>query len=174
VDEVLILPYDRRWPTLYEAEATRLALALPSGLVLSIDHIGSTAIPGMPAKPVIDILLLVTSAALARATAVGPLEALGYAYWADNPHPDRLFFVKGLPPAAPHRTHHVHMREPGEDHRGRLLFRDHLRANPDEAARYAALKYELAARHGADREAYTDAKSVYVEAVLEKAAGRRA
>lgn len=169
VDEVRIADYDPRWPAMYEAEAARLRAALPPGLVLAVEHFGSTAIPGMAAKPVIDILVAVPSIEAARTLAVGPMEALGYAFWADNPHRDRLFFVKGLPPAAPHRTHHVHMAEPDGEMWQRLPFRDYLRAHPDEAANYAALKRALAARHGADREAYTAAKTAFVNAIMERA-----
>ena len=101
--------------------------------------------------------------------AVGRLDALGYAFWWDNPKTDRLFFVKGLPPSAPQRTHHIHMTEIDGEMWQRLIFRDYLRAHPDEAARYAALKHDLATRHSQDREAYTDAKSDYVDGVLAKA-----
>jgi len=131
--------------------------------------LGSTAIPGIVAKPIIDILVAVRSVNDARSRAVVPMEALGYAYWADNPKRDRLFFVKGLPPSAPHRTHHVHMTEQDSEMWRRLLFRDYLRDHPDEAARYAALKRDLAARHRADREAYAAAKSAYVDRIMSKA-----
>src|SRR5580692_4373155 len=110
-DDIVIVPYDPIWPSLYEAEAAIVRAALPADLVLAIEHFGSTAIPGLAAKPVIDILVAVRSIEEARRRAVAPLTALGYAFWADNPKRDRLFFVKGLPPA-PRRTHHVHMTEP--------------------------------------------------------------
>ena len=98
-----------------------------------------------------------------------PLEGLGYAFWADNPRQDRLFFVKGPPPAAAHRTHHVHMAEPDVEMWRRLPFRDYLRAHLEGAARYAALKRDLATRHAQDREAYTTAKSAFVNMILERA-----
>ncbi|WP_424813317.1 GrpB family protein [Roseococcus sp. YIM B11640] len=166
MDEVSLVEYDPAWPTMYAAEAGRLREALPPGLILAMEHFGSTAIPGLIAKPVIDILIAVPSLEQARASAVAPMGALGYAFWADNPKRDRLFFVKGLPPAAPQRTHHVHMTVGDGEMWRRLAFRDHLRAHPEEAARYAALKRDLAARHREDREAYTEAKSGYVEMVL--------
>lgn len=173
-DEVELVAYDAAWPALYLAEAARLGAALPPGLILAMEHFGSTAIPGMPAKPIIDILMAVPAVEAARASAVLPLGALGYAFWSENPKRDRLFFVKGLPPSAPRRTHHVHMCEAGSEMWQRLLFRDHLRTHPEEAARYAALKHGLAARHREDREAYTAAKTDYVEAVLAMARGRLA
>ncbi|MBD1865322.1 MULTISPECIES: GrpB family protein [Trichocoleus] len=77
---------------------------------------------------------------------------LGYAYWLDNPDPEWMFFVKGLPPNGP-RTHHLHMVEPDSVLWERLLFRDYLRKHADEAARYAQLKYHLAQRFFSDREA---------------------
>ena len=170
MDEVRLVEYDPGWPAMFRAEAARIGAALPAGLLQGIEHFGSTAIPGLLAKPVIDILVAVRSVQEARAVAVRPMEALGYAFWADNPKPDRLFFVRGLPPA-PQRTHHLHMTERDGDLWARLLFRDYLRTHADEAERYAALKRELAGRHGADREAYTAAKSAYVDAVLAQARG---
>ena len=170
MDHIHLVDYDSAWPLMFAAEAARVSSALPRGLVLAIEHFGSTAIPNMVAKPIIDLLVAVRSIQEARETAVGPMEALGYAFWSDNPRRDRLFFVKGLPPAAPHRTHHVHMTELNGDLWHRLLFRDYLRCHPDEAQRYAALKRSLVAQHRHDREAYTAAKSDYVDAVMAKAA----
>ena len=169
MDDIHLVDYDPRWPALYAAESARVRAALPAGLVHAAEHFGSTAIPGMVAKPVIDILIAVQSIEQARMIAVAPIVALGYAFWADKPKRDRLFFVTGLPPAAPHRTHHVHMTELGSVMWHRLLFRDNLRAHPDEAMRYAALKRDLAARHHTDRDAYTAAKATYVDEVMEKA-----
>ena len=173
MDDITLVAYDPKWPAHYEAEIARVSKALPAGLIVAAEHFGSTAIPGLAAKPIIDILIAVRSLSEARAVAVGPLDALGYAFWSDNPKTDRLFFVKGLPPSAPQRTHHLHMTEIGGEMWQRLIFRDYLRAHPDETARYAALKHALAARHSQDREAYTDAKSAYVDAVLANAAAWR-
>lgn len=166
MDEVELHPYDPAWPAMYDAEAERLAEALPAGLALRMEHFGSTAVPGLIAKPVIDILVAVTDIEEAREAAVAPLEAMGYAFWADNPRRDRLFFVKGLPPRAIRRTHHVHMMELSPEFWRLLLIRDRLREDPEEAARYAALKRELAAKHREDREAYTEAKAGYMAALV--------
>ncbi len=142
---------------------------LDPGLVVGIQHFGSTAIPGLAAKPIIDILIAVTSLARAKATMIGPIRDLGYVYWGDNPKTDRMFFVKGMPPYGERCTHHVHITEPdGEMWRRRLAFRDHLIAHPDEAHRYEALKHELAARYPADRDRYTEAKTDYVETLYRK------
>jgi GrpB-like predicted nucleotidyltransferase (UPF0157 family) len=131
-----------------------------------MEHFGSTAVPGMSAKPIIDILMTVASVRQARVAAVEPLEAAGYAFWADNPRRDRLFFVKGLPPSAPRRTHHLHILEPGREVQRALLFRDYLRSNADEVDRYRTLKVALAAKYKGDREAYTAAKESYIAEVV--------
>ena len=154
---------------MFEAEAGRLRAVLPPGFILRMEHFGSTAVPGIAAKPVIDILIAVASLAKAREVAPPRLKTMGYAFWADNPKPDRLFFVKGLPPSAPRRTHHVHMTTPDGEMFQRLYFRDLLRADAGERDAYAALKHELALRHREDREAYTDAKAGYVNAALQRA-----
>jgi GrpB-like predicted nucleotidyltransferase (UPF0157 family) len=138
-------------------------------LVFGLEHFGSTAIPGLAAKPIIDILIAVRSLADARATFVSALRKLDYVYWADNPKRDRMFFVKGMPPFGSGRSHHVHVTEPDGELWRRLAFRDYLRVHPEEAAIYEQLKRRLAAEHPTDREAYTDAKSAYVEAVMCKA-----
>lgn len=170
-DEIEIVPYDPRWPALFAEEAARLREALPAELVLGLEHFGSTAIPGLAAKPIIDILIAVRSLAEAQEKAIEPLEALGYLYWYDNPKTDRMFFVKGLPPEGARRTHHVHMTETSGEMWRRLAFRDHLRTHPEDARRYERLKRELAAAHRDDREAYTDAKAAFVAEILAKARG---
>jgi GrpB-like predicted nucleotidyltransferase (UPF0157 family) len=169
MDDVQIVPYDPEWVAQFAVEADRLRAGLDPELALGIEHFGSTAVPGLAAKPIIDILIAVTSLTQAKATMVQPILALGYVYWAENPKPDRMFFVKGMPPYGERRTHHIHITEPdGEMWQRRLAFRDHLRANPGEARRYEALKRDLAARYPTDREQYTDAKSDYVEEVYRK------
>jgi GrpB-like predicted nucleotidyltransferase (UPF0157 family) len=169
VDDVELVAYDPDWPRQFAVEADRLRAVLDPALVIGIEHFGSTAVPGLIAKPIIDILIAVHSLARAKAEAIEPILSLGYVYWADNPKPDRMFFVKGMPPYGARRTHHVHITEPDREMwRRRLPFRDYLRAHPDEAARYADLKRDLAQRHATDREAYTDAKTDYVAAVYRR------
>lgn len=166
MDEIEIVEYDPEWPRRFELEAAQVQAVLPPGLILAIEHFGSTAIPGISAKPIIDILITVASVQEARAAAGEPLESVGYAFWADNPRRDRLFFVKGLPPSASRRTHHIHILEQGREAQRALLFRDYLRANAHEADRYRALKFALAARYGSDREAYTAAKEDYIAEIV--------
>ena len=169
MDDVEIVDYDPRWPLLFDEEARRLRAVLDPSLLVGLEHFGSTAIPGLSAKPIIDILIAVRSLAAAKASFVDALRKLDYVYWADNPKKDRMFFVKGMPPFGSGRTHHVHVTEPNGEMWQRLAFRDYLRAHPQEAAEYARLKRQLASEHRTDREAYTEAKSAYVEAVMRKA-----
>ena len=167
MDEVVITEYDPCWPSLFAQESARLRTGLPPHLITRIEHFGSTAVPQLAAKPIIDLLVGVRSLAMAQQVAVTPLAQLGYAYWQENPDPRRLFFVKGLPPNGP-RTHHVHMVEPHSPLWERLRFRDYLCQHADEAARYAQLKYRLAQDLAGDREAYTKAKADYIESVMQK------
>ena len=169
MDEVEIVEYDPRWPDLFNEEARRLRAVLDPSLIVGLEHFGSTAISGLSAKPIIDILIAVRSLAAARATFVEALRNLDYVYWANNPKKDRMFFVKGMPPFGSKRSHHVHVTEPHGEMWQRLAFRDYLRTHPEEAQTYERLKRRLAAEHRTDREAYTDAKSAYVESVMWKA-----
>jgi GrpB-like predicted nucleotidyltransferase (UPF0157 family) len=169
MDDVEIVDYDPRWPLLFDEEAGRLRAALDPSLIIGLEHFGSTAIYGLPAKPIIDILVAVRSLAAAQASFVEPLRNLDYVYWADNPKQDRMFFVKGMLPFGSKRSHHVHVTEPDGEMWRRLAFRDYLRTYPEETEIYQRLKRRLAAEHRTDREAYTDAKSAYVESVMRKA-----
>lgn len=160
---VRLTEYQAEWVTHYEREAKVLSTALARYLV-HVEHVGSTAVPGLPAKPIIDLmggLQRIEDVAACRPV----LERLGYEYMGEYGIPDRHFFVKGDP-----RTHHLHLVEVASsfwvDH---LVFRDYLRCHPDTAAAYARLKQELAARHAGDREAYTDSKTAFISDVLAKA-----
>lgn len=168
MDEVIIVAYDPNWVALFEQEAACLRAVFDEGFITRIEHFGSTAVPGLATKPIIDLLVGVRSLAAAKQVAVSQLEQLDYAYWFDNPDPQRMFFVKGLPPNGP-RTHHIHMVEPDSLLWERLLFRDYLRRHADEAARYAQLKRDCARCFRSDRAAYTTAKTEYIESVMKKA-----
>jgi GrpB-like predicted nucleotidyltransferase (UPF0157 family) len=161
---VIIVPYDSLWPQQFEEEKTRL-LADIGAYVLSIEHIGSTAVPGLAAKPVIDILIGVHSLAEAPLF-IPPLEARGYEYVPQ--YEDEMPFRRYL-----HRkingehTHHLHMVEPATRfYKVQLAFRDHLRAHSETRDAYAALKLDLANKYRNDRMAYTDAKSDFILGVL--------
>jgi GrpB-like predicted nucleotidyltransferase (UPF0157 family) len=154
---------------LFDQEANRLRATLDPSLIMGLEHFGSTAVPNLSAKPIIDILIAVRSLADAQAPLVAGLRNLDYVYWAENPKQDRMFFVKGMPPFGPRRSHHVHVTEIHGQLWQRLAFRDYLRAHPEEAGIYEQLKRRLATEHPTDREAYTDAKAAYIETVMRKA-----
>lgn len=165
-DRIEVVAADPAWPQRFaeEADAIGHELAMPG---LGIKHIGSTAVPGLDAKPIIDILLL-PPPGTAPHRLIEPLQRLGYQYWSENPDTARMFFVKGMPPLGSARTHHVHVMEQSEASR-RLLLRDWLRNHLDDAQRYAALKHDLARRFPTDREAYTDGKDELIAEILGRA-----
>jgi GrpB-like predicted nucleotidyltransferase (UPF0157 family) len=162
-EEVALVPYDPRWPSLFEAERKRLIRLFPTQF-LDIQHFGSTAIPGMPAKPIIDLLAGVESMAVADSL----VEALLNSAYTTSAEfnatlVDRRWFMRW---ANGRRTHHLHtVVLGGTEWRRRLRFRDMLRSDTELAHRYALLKKELAAQHSVDREAYTRAKCEFVLSV---------
>lgn len=168
MDEVIVVDYDPAWPCLFVQEAEVIQKTVGDALV-AVEHVGSTSIPGLAAKPVIDILVGVMS--LAAGASVSPaLEALGYENRGENGIPGRLFFRKG--PMQYQRTHHLHMVETDHEQWTMMLtFRDYLRAHPDDARHYEALKRSLAVQFRDNRRAYTDGKEDFVKAVLKKARG---
>jgi GrpB-like predicted nucleotidyltransferase (UPF0157 family) len=162
---VLIVDYDFAWPALADAELRRVERALGDVAVRSA-HVGSTAVPGLAAKPIVDVLVSV-DALEPRQRYVEPLEQLGYLFAPAPESPSRHFFAK--PPQRP-RSHHLHVVEAGSEHEFRhLAVRDFLRAHPDEAARYAALKRQLVARHPQDRLAYIEGKDGYITGLERRA-----
>lgn len=162
---IRLAPYDPAWPSLFERERKILERTLERWLGGPIEHIGSTAVPGLLAKPVIDIMAAVATLDGSR-PAISVLLGRGWVYFpyrAEVMH----WFCK---PSPAFRTHHLHLvpfRSPlWED---RLIFRDYLRRDSVVAAEYAQLKRVLAERYELDREAYTDAKGPFVRRVLERA-----
>ena len=161
---VYITPYDRSWPALFEAERTLLTTILRPWLAGPVEHVGSTAVPGMPAKPVLDIMAGVGSLEASRdAAAVLQEHAYHYApYRSDVMH----WFCK---PGISERTHHLHLIPFGSPlWHERLRFRNCLRSNRAVAEEYAALKYHLAELHRENREAYTQAKGAFIARVLSR------
>lgn len=156
-ETIVVAPYDPAWPDLFRLDAARMRAAL-GDLALRIDHIGSTAVPGLAAKSVIDVQISVASFEPLDEIRL-PLEAIGYRYRADNPDLTKRYFRE----AEGARRTHVHVRRHGSwSEQFALLFRDYLRAHPDVAARYADLKRSLAAHYGADRRGYTEAKGAFI------------
>ncbi len=135
---------------------------------LRVEHVGSTAIPGLDAKPVIDLMVGLKSMADAS-SCVEPLTNLGYSYWAEGAQPHHNLFVRFVDPKMSARTHNLHLVEAGGQYwKERLLFRDYLRKHPETAKEYAELKYLLSTRHRDDREAYTAAKADFVSEVVHR------
>src|SRR5829696_2305345 len=162
---VRVVDHDPAWPALAEAELRRITDALGDATV-RLEHVGSTAVPGLAAKPIVDLQLSVGDIE-ARERYVAPLEAIGYLFVPAPESPDYHFFAK--PPERP-RTYHLHVCEAGSTHEFRhVAVRDFLRADAAEAARYAALKRQVAARHPQDRLAYIEGKSAYVTALEQRA-----
>jgi GrpB-like predicted nucleotidyltransferase (UPF0157 family) len=158
---VRVVEYDARWPALFAEERRRIADACRGLLPLQIEHVGGTSIPGLPAKPVLDIAVGRPRDA-PLPDCVTAMEAAGYEHRGERGVPGREFFRRGRP-----RAYHVHLVE----HGGRLwreylAFRDYLRAHPEAAAAFALRKRELAARFPADREAYLEAKAPFVLEIL--------
>lgn len=169
-DAIELVPYDPMWPTMAAQEITRLQQALPAQHVLDIQHVGSTAIPGLLAKPVIDIQIAVDSLAAVKSQAIEALKQLGYVFWDENPDPTRLFFAKGMPPFGKKREAHVHIVEPESPHwRDKLQFRDYLSTHPETKEAYVQLKQQLEVQYRYDREQYTQSKTTFVQEVLAKA-----
>jgi GrpB-like predicted nucleotidyltransferase (UPF0157 family)/mannose-6-phosphate isomerase-like protein (cupin superfamily)/GNAT superfamily N-acetyltransferase len=163
-EPIRIVAYEPEWPIGFEQERVKLEEAIGEWIVGGFHHVGSTAVPCMEAKPIIDILAGVRSLEESRAC-FEPLVRLGYVYapyqleemhWFCKPHPSR-------------RTHHLHLVPVDSGrYRDELAFRDRLRADPGIAAEYVALKRELARRFAHDREVYTEAKSDFIRRVLDR------
>jgi GrpB-like predicted nucleotidyltransferase (UPF0157 family) len=166
---VRVVPYNDRWPSLYAAEISRVTpLLAASGVQLVLEHTGSTAVPGVAAKPIIDILAGLP-AEEGRDAAIVAIKAAGYVHRGEQEIPGRDFFRRGDP-----RQYHLHLTQVDSafwrDHRA---FRDWLRSHPDAATEYSALKQRLAERYPMDREAYILGKTEFVEDVLRMAGARR-
>jgi GrpB-like predicted nucleotidyltransferase (UPF0157 family) len=157
--------YDPAWPAVFEALAAPVRDAVDD-LGADVEHVGSTAVPGLAAKPVIDIDVVVRSPDDVPA-AIERLGALGYVHEGDGGVAGREAFL--WPPGSV--RHHLYVVVAGSaPHVDHIRFRDHLRAHPEAAAEYAALKRQLAREHRTDRDAYTDAKAGFVAAALTRAA----
>lgn len=162
---VRLEPHQPAWKWAYREEVERLQ-AIVGDRIEAFEHVGSTAVEGVVAKPIVDMLAVVDN--LDEAEKLRPvLESAGYEYRPNDDVPDRLFFAKG---PRTNRTHYLSLTERDSNcYRASVAFRDYLRENPDTATRYAELKRKLAAAHADDRAAYTEAKSSFVRAVLERA-----
>ncbi|HEX8070757.1 MAG TPA: GrpB family protein [Pyrinomonadaceae bacterium] len=159
-DAVALVPHTELWHQLFTEEAARLRAAAGAHFV-AIEHVGSTSVCGLSAKPILDIAAAVRELADVG-PCVAPLADLGYEYRGAAGIPGRRYFVKGEP-----RTHHLHVAEwRGDFWRTHLLFRDYLRRHAEAAAAYEALKRELAQKYRTNRVAYTEGKAAFIEHFL--------
>jgi len=165
-DAIELTDPDPAWPDEFARMADRLKTDFPEA-VTRIEHYGSTAVPGIPAKPIIDILVETPSMDIARRALIPGLVGPEWEYWW---YTDHMIFIRRREFGGT-RTHHVHVAPAGHRLWEGIVFRDYLAAHPEAAGDYTALKRELSARYRTDREAYTDAKTAFIRGILERAKG---
>jgi len=162
-DVVQLYPYTTHWKWLFRWEWLRLWLQLGSA-IQAVQHVGSTAIPGMPAKPIIDMIVVVADFERGE-RCILPIERLGYEYKGENYQLRQYYFAKGYP-----TTHTLFMVEPqSEQLAAKVCFRDYLIQHAEMAQAYADLKRRLAHEFAADRQAFQDAKAPFVQQVVQMA-----
>jgi GrpB-like predicted nucleotidyltransferase (UPF0157 family) len=162
-DRIELVDHDPSWAALFEQERDRVAGVFDG--VVGIEHVGSTSVPGLSAKPVVDVLIGLGQLDVSEEQ-IATMESLGYEYLGEYGLPGRLFFRKHP------RTHHVHVVEHGGEHWERqLTFRNALRSDPDERRRYEAFKRRLAAE-GHPRDVYTELKTPFIRDVEKRARAR--
>jgi GrpB-like predicted nucleotidyltransferase (UPF0157 family) len=169
---IVVSDYDPAWAAMFEQERSRVQEAL-GPIVVTVEHVGSTAVPGLAAKPIIDLLVGVRSLPEARGRCVGPLQALHYRYMAEYEAwlPGEMLFRKG--PPGPW-THHVHLMEPSCPRWEEFtLVRDYLRRHGEVAGAYADLKRALALVFEDDIAGYRNAKAPFIAAVMARARAER-
>lgn len=161
-DPIIVVNYDPNWSIQYEQEKIQIIKAL-DGKIVDIQHIGSTSVPGLAAKPIIDILLGLEIPP--KPDQISSLEALGYLYLGEFGIPGRHYFRRGMP-----RTHQIHaVQVDSEFWKTHILFRDFLRTHPEAAQEYEALKRHLAVEFRYERDRYTDSKAPLINQLLVQA-----
>lgn len=171
-EDVEIVQYDPQWPDMFDEEKAHLYQCLPEELIRRIEHFGSTAIPELAAKPIIDILVEVTSLKRTKELIVPILKSQEYDYFwrptrGNNTPPFYAWFIKRN--SAKIRSHHIHMIESNFEHWDRLFFRDYLREYPEIAKQYQGLKIELSKKYPNDRIAYTKGKTEFIVRITDVA-----
>lgn len=171
-EDVAVVPSFPRWPEMFRKEKAHLLSCLPHALINRIEHFGSTAVPGLASKPIVDMLVEVVSVDETRRKVPPILEPQGYDYfwrptWGDDTPPFYAWFIKR--DSKGNRTHHIHMVEGYFEHWDRLFFRDYLVEHPRVAQEYGILKLKLAGTHANDRVAYTEAKTEFIVRVTKMA-----
>lgn len=163
-----LAPFSKSWRKLFDEEK-RIFLDIIGDCILDIEHIGSTAIEGALAKPIIDILVSLRKFEDGFAC-VKPLESIGYEFRGELGQPGRHYFVKGRQVV----THHVHMFQKNHpDFEKHILFRDYLNRHPDYVRKYCDLKKKFLERYRNNRESYTESKTPFIEDVVRKALRER-
>jgi GrpB-like predicted nucleotidyltransferase (UPF0157 family) len=171
-ERIDIVPYNPDWPRMFLLEKNHLLSCLPDTIIKRIEHFGSTAIPQISAKPIIDILVEVASLEETKRIVVPILTAQGYEYfwrpsWGDDVPPFYTWFIKR--DMNGQRTHHIHMVEQNFEHWDRLFFRDYLIDHPDIAKEYERIKINLARELSIDRVNYTKSKTEFIVKITQTA-----
>lgn len=174
-ERIEIVDYDSHWPGIFESEVARVRPFFELCPILRVEHVGSTAVPGLAAKPIVDILLGVDDIQCVDQRVAPVMESAGYDYFwrplLGGTSPSYPWFIGR--DASGRRVSHIHVALVEDAAQwDRVVFRDYLRARPEAAREYAALKRELASRFAADRATYTHAKSAFILATLESAVRR--
>jgi len=163
--KVNLLFYNSKWKELYKREEELLYSSI-GNYVLDIQHIGSTSIPGILAKPIIDIAVGLKSLDLVKKI-IKPLKSIGYQYLGEKGVTNRHFFVKGI---EKNRTHYLHVEKLGSKNwKNHILFRDYLLKNKEAAKEYSQLKRELALKYKNDRDAYLTEKESFIQKIIKRA-----
>jgi GrpB-like predicted nucleotidyltransferase (UPF0157 family) len=162
-----IVEYDPAWPGLFDTEKARV-LSVAGAYIDDIRHVGSTSVPGLGAKPTIDMLIELGELSQVE-KCVQPLQALGYEYLGENGIPSRHFFRKPAGASWIGRLFNLHVVEKeSAEWKRMLVFRDYLRLYSEDAHQYYLLKKELAEKYDADYEGYSNAKTLFIEGILVK------
>jgi len=176
-EPIRIVDYDAQWPVKFEEEKTQIVEAL-GDLVADVQHVGSTSVPGLAAKPIIDIMVAIKGES-GMVRSITPLVKIGYVCLGEFGIPGRNYYRRnaevaglGLSHGGIARTHHLHTFPAGHAEWDRhIQFRDYLRSHPDAARDYETLKRDLASQFPADMDGYTDAKTEFIKAIEAKAMG---
>ena len=165
---IIITDYNPEWPEIYRAEKCRILKTIGPGIILRMEHIGSTAVPGLCAKPTIDILIEISDNADCELV-IQKLQKIQYFYIPkpENPPPHMMFARGYSPKGVSGQTYHVHIRYAGDW--DEIVFRDYLIKNPDIAREYCTLKRRLASEYTNDREIYTNSKTDFIAGINKRA-----
>ena len=168
---IRIVPYNPDWENLFEQEKKLIKTVLGEDVALNIEHFGSTSIPGLAAKPTIDIMIEVSDLSVeTKQFITQELGVISYGNMYNAEKENKMTFGKGYDENYIYnQTYHIHIREKGNTLQEEIYFRDYLRQNPDVRDKYAELKYSLAERFQFNREDYTNAKTEFIIKITEKA-----